>query len=121
VVRVGDPSLPGRKAQTFAGSMELRQCTGQIYSVNDARYFDWPEGLRRYIDDIRQGRGQNPKQYSARYVCSLVRQFYWIPLHSSRCVGPSDFRLLQVAALPGQCPSVCGQDTPDCVVNAARS
>lgn len=31
---------------------------GQIYSVNDARYFDWPEGLRRYIDTIRQGHGQ---------------------------------------------------------------
>lgn len=40
--------------------------------MNDARYFDWPEGLRRYIDTIRQGRGQSPKQYSARYVCSLV-------------------------------------------------
>ena len=45
---------------------------GQIYSVNDARYFDWPEGLRRYIDTIRQGKGQHPMQYSARYVCSLV-------------------------------------------------
>jgi fructose-1,6-bisphosphatase I len=44
---------------------------GVIYSLNDARQFDWPEGLRRYIDTIRQGRGQNPKQYSARYVCSL--------------------------------------------------
>ena len=46
---------------------------GQLYSLNDARQHDWPEGLRRYIDTIRQGRGQNPKQYSARYVCSLVR------------------------------------------------
>ena len=44
---------------------------GVIYSLNDARQFDWPQGLRRYIDDIRQGRGQHPKQYSARYVCSL--------------------------------------------------
>ncbi|XP_040381061.1 fructose-1,6-bisphosphatase, chloroplastic isoform X2 [Oryza brachyantha] len=39
---------------------------GQIYSVNDARYFDWPEGLRKYIDTIRQGKGQHPKKYSAR-------------------------------------------------------
>ncbi|KAJ1387023.1 Fructose-1,6-bisphosphatase class 1 [Sesbania bispinosa] len=31
---------------------------GQIYSVNDARYFDWPEGLRQYIDTIRQGKEQ---------------------------------------------------------------
>ncbi len=36
---------------------------GQIYSVNDARYFDWPEGLQRYIDTIRKGEGQHPKQY----------------------------------------------------------
>ncbi len=52
------------------------ESAGQIYSVNDARYFDWPEGLRRYIDDIRQGKGQNPKQYSARYICSLVADFH---------------------------------------------
>jgi fructose-1,6-bisphosphatase I len=43
--------------------------------VNDARYFDWPEGLRKYIDTIRQGKGQHPKKYSARYVCSLVADF----------------------------------------------
>lgn len=29
---------------------------GQIYSVNDARYFDWPKGLQKYIDTIRQVR-----------------------------------------------------------------
>lgn len=29
---------------------------GQIYSVNDARYFDWPVGLQKYIDTIRQVR-----------------------------------------------------------------
>jgi hypothetical protein len=44
---------------------------GVIYSLNDARQFDWPDGLRRYIDAIRQGKGQHPKQYSARYICSL--------------------------------------------------
>lgn len=49
---------------------------GQIYSVNDARYYDWPAGLQRYIDAIRQGKGQNPKQYSARYICSLVGDFH---------------------------------------------
>lgn len=27
---------------------------GQIYSVNDARYFDWPPGLQKYIDAVRQ-------------------------------------------------------------------
>ena len=49
---------------------------GQIYSLNDAREPDWPEGLRRYIHDVRAGRGQSGKQYSARYVCSLVADFH---------------------------------------------
>lgn len=49
---------------------------GQIYSLNDGRYFDWPEGLRRYIDAVRGGNGQTGKKYSARYVCSLVADFH---------------------------------------------
>lgn len=31
---------------------------------------------RRYIDDVRRGRGQSGKQYSARYICSLVADFH---------------------------------------------
>ena len=43
---------------------------GQIYSVNDARYWDWPQGLRDFIDAIRRGEGTGGGgQYSARYVC----------------------------------------------------
>ena len=73
VVCLVHASSPGPPGARFAEGKEVQLRTGQIYSVNDARYFDWPAGLRRYIDDIRQGRGQHPKQYSARYVCSLVR------------------------------------------------
>ena len=49
---------------------------GQIYSLNDAREPDWPEGLRAYIADVRAGRGESGKPYSARYVCSLVADFH---------------------------------------------
>lgn len=35
-----------------------------------------PKGLQQYIDTVRQGKGQNPKQYSARYICSLVGDFH---------------------------------------------
>jgi len=49
---------------------------GQIYSLNDARQNDWPAGLQTYIGNIRQGKGQTGKQYSARYVCSLVADFH---------------------------------------------
>jgi len=72
---------------------------GQIYSLNDARYWDWPEGLQRYIDDVRQGRGQNPKQYSARYVCSLVADLHRTIVYGGWCGNPrSHLRLVYEAA-----------------------
>ncbi|CAH8363334.1 unnamed protein product [Eruca vesicaria subsp. sativa] len=63
---------------------------GQIYSVNDARYFDWPEGLRKYIDTVRQGKGQNPKKYSARYICSLVADLHRTLLYGGVAMNPRD-------------------------------
>eukprot|EP01018_Ginkgo_biloba_P040095 Gb_12617 [translate_table: standard] len=73
---------------------------GQIYSVNDARYFDWPEGLRRYIDTIRQGKGQNPKKYSARYICSLVADFHRTLLYGGIAMNPRDHLRLVYEANP---------------------
>uniref|UniRef100_A0A7N0SV75 fructose-bisphosphatase n=1 Tax=Kalanchoe fedtschenkoi TaxID=63787 RepID=A0A7N0SV75_KALFE len=61
---------------------------GQIYSVNDARYFDWPEGLRQYIDTVRQGKGKYPKKYSARYICSLVADFHRTLLYGGIAMNP---------------------------------
>ncbi|WIA42003.1 hypothetical protein OEZ86_009300 [Tetradesmus obliquus] len=61
---------------------------GQIYSVNDARFHDWPKGLQAYIEAIRQGKGQNPKQYSARYICSLVGDFHRTLLYGGVCMNP---------------------------------
>ncbi|KAJ6691077.1 hypothetical protein OIU74_015711 [Salix koriyanagi] len=61
---------------------------GQIYSVNDARYFDWPEGLRQYIDTVRQGKGRYPKKYSARYICSLVADFHRTLLYGGVAMNP---------------------------------
>ncbi|CAM8930924.1 unnamed protein product [Rhodiola kirilowii] len=61
---------------------------GQIYSVNDARYFDWPEGLRKYIDTVRQGKGKYPKKYSARYICSLVADFHRTLLYGGIAMNP---------------------------------
>lgn len=73
---------------------------GQIYSVNDARYFDWPEGLKRYIDTIRQGKGENPKKYSARYICSLVADFHRTLLYGGIAMNPRDHLRLVYEANP---------------------
>ncbi|KAJ0975382.1 hypothetical protein J5N97_017347 [Dioscorea zingiberensis] len=73
---------------------------GQIYSVNDARYFDWPEGLRQYIDTIRQGKGQFPKKYSARYICSLVADFHRTLIYGGLAMNPRDHLRLVYEANP---------------------
>lgn len=73
---------------------------GQIYSVNDARYFDWPEGLRKYIDTVRQGKGKHPKKYSARYICSLVADFHRTLLYGGIAMNPRDHLRLVYEANP---------------------
>ncbi|GLT97999.1 hypothetical protein SLE2022_155360 [Rubroshorea leprosula] len=73
---------------------------GQIYSVNDARYFDWPEGLRHYIDTVRQGKGKYPKKYSARYICSLVADFHRTLLYGGIAMNPRDHLRLVYEANP---------------------
>ncbi|KAB1997348.1 hypothetical protein ES319_D12G018700v1 [Gossypium barbadense] len=73
---------------------------GQIYSVNDARYFDWPEGLRQYIDTVRQGKGKFPKKYSARYICSLVADFHRTVLYGGIAMNPRDHLRLVYEANP---------------------
>ncbi|XP_077216630.1 inositol monophosphatase family protein [Tasmannia lanceolata] len=73
---------------------------GQIYSVNDARYFDWPEGLRRYIDTVRQGKGKSPKKYSARYICSLVADFHRTLLYGGLVMNPRDHLRIVYEANP---------------------
>ncbi|MBS1569154.1 MAG: class 1 fructose-bisphosphatase [Bacteroidetes bacterium] len=43
---------------------------GNIYSVNEGNYFDFPEQSRKYIDSCKQ------KKMSARYIGSLVADFH---------------------------------------------
>jgi len=62
--------------------------SGNVYSINDGRYFDWPEGLRQYVDTIRQGRGQNARRYSAKYISSLVADLHRTILHGGIAMNP---------------------------------
>eukprot|EP00195_Chlamydomonas_chlamydogama_P014589 CAMPEP_0202895650 /NCGR_PEP_ID=MMETSP1392-20130828/4793_1 /ASSEMBLY_ACC=CAM_ASM_000868 /TAXON_ID=225041 /ORGANISM="Chlamydomonas chlamydogama, Strain SAG 11-48b" /LENGTH=332 /DNA_ID=CAMNT_0049580717 /DNA_START=316 /DNA_END=1314 /DNA_ORIENTATION=- len=73
---------------------------GQIYSLNDARYHDWPKGLQTYVDNIRQGKGQFPKQYSSRYVCSLVADFHRTLIYGGWAANPRDHLRLVYEANP---------------------
>ncbi|CAK9227276.1 unnamed protein product [Sphagnum troendelagicum] len=62
---------------------------GHIYSVNDGRYFDWPLGLRHYVDSVRQGRGQNRRRYSSCYMASLAADLHRTILYGGIIMNPS--------------------------------
>jgi fructose-1,6-bisphosphatase I len=71
---------------------------GPYYSLNEGRSADWPAGLRRYIDDIKNGRSAWGKKYSSRYVCSLVADFHRTLLYGGWAGNPrSHLRLLYEA------------------------
>lgn len=72
----------------------LLYVSGNVYSVNDGRYFDWPPGLRHYVDSIRQGRGQNPRRYSAKYISSLVADLHRTILYGGIAMNPRAHLLL---------------------------
>ena len=72
---------------------------GPFYSLNEARYPDWPQGLQNYINAIKSGRGSWGKKYSSRYVCSLVADFHRTLLYGGWAGNPRrHLRLLYEAA-----------------------
>jgi hypothetical protein len=78
-----------------------------------------PKGLQQYIDTVRQGKGQNPKQYSARYICSLVGDFHRTLLYGGENVALVDVPVALphcdcVSLLPLDIPYVFGQPISQC-------
>jgi fructose-1,6-bisphosphatase I len=72
---------------------------GSIYSLNDGRSSDWPDGLKRYIQNIKDGKGESKTRYSSRYVCSLVADVHRTLLYGGWAGNPrSHLRLLFEAA-----------------------
>lgn len=68
---------------------------GASYSLNEARYEDWPGGLQKYITDIKQGLGQSKTPYALVYVCSLVADAHWVMKRGGMACNPrSHLRLI---------------------------
>ena len=87
---------------------------GQYYSLNEGRSADWPEGLRTYIDDVKNGRGRSGKRYSSRYICSLVADFHRTILYGGWAGNPrSHLRLLYEAAPLAMLSAEAGGDGSD--------
>jgi len=47
---------------------------GNIYSVNEGNYLDFPEGIKKYIKYCQAEEGDRP--YTSRYIGSLVSDFH---------------------------------------------
>ena len=61
---------------------------GRVYSLNDARFADWPQGLQKYVAKVRDGKGETKKKYSALYAGSLVTDFHRTLKHGGWCGNP---------------------------------
>ncbi len=49
---------------------------GKIFSVNEGNYFQFPEGIKKYIDYCKKLDKETDRPYSARYIGSLVADFH---------------------------------------------
>jgi fructose-1,6-bisphosphatase len=82
--------LPARRS-----SKPWLPVSGRSYSLNEARYNDWPGGLQRYITDLKRGRGRAGVPYDLVYVCSLVADVHWVLIHGGMASNPrSHLRLV---------------------------
>jgi len=63
---------------------------GRIYSVNESNYFQWSEGVKRYVDWLKQPDGSSGRPYSARYIGSLVADFHRNLLYGGIFLYPPD-------------------------------
>jgi fructose-1,6-bisphosphatase I len=63
---------------------------GRIYSVNESNYFRWTDGVKRYVDWLKQDDGGSGRPYSTRYVGSLVADFHRNLLYGGIFLYPGD-------------------------------
>jgi fructose-1,6-bisphosphatase I len=65
---------------------------GRIYSVNEGNYFRWDDGVKRYVDWLKQENGGMGHPYSARYIGSLVADFHRNLMYGGIYLYPGDRR-----------------------------
>ena len=61
-----------------------------IYSINEANRWQWNEPLRNYITALQKGEGETGKQYTARYLGSMVGDIHRTLLYGGIFGYPSD-------------------------------
>jgi len=63
---------------------------GKIYSVNEGNYNYWDEGVRNYLDYLKEEDKSTKRPYSTRYIGSLVADFHRTLLYGGIFMYPAD-------------------------------
>jgi len=61
-----------------------------IYSINEANRWQWDESLRNYVTAVQKGEGETGKQYTARYLGSMVGDIHRTLLYGGIFGYPAD-------------------------------
>jgi len=61
-----------------------------IYSINEANRWQWEEPLRDYVTAVQKGEGETGKQYTARYLGSMVGDIHRTLLYGGIFGYPAD-------------------------------
>ncbi|KAK9915887.1 hypothetical protein WJX75_005677 [Coccomyxa subellipsoidea] len=64
--------------------------SGKIYAFNEGNYCAWDQGLRDYIDSLKDGSNFHGQNYTARYIGSLVGDFHRTLLYGGIYGYPGD-------------------------------
>ena len=63
---------------------------GKIYSVNEGNYAKWDDGMKRYIDYLKQEDKVSERPYSLRYIGTMVGDFHRTLLYGGIFCYPGD-------------------------------
>ena len=97
VMSFGGKTCQGFTLDESVGEFVLTQPNMQIptrgkaiYSINEANRWQWDEPLRNYVTALQKGEGETGKQYTARYLGSMVGDIHRTLLYGGIFGYPAD-------------------------------
>ena len=120
LVSASDADTDANGAECFVLSRPAMECPskGKLYSLNDGREPDWPDGLKKWIYDAKRGLTPSGTIYSSRYVCSLCADVHRTLIKGGWAGNPRPhLRLLYEAAPLAHIAEACGGLGSDGSVN----
>ncbi len=63
---------------------------GRIYSMNEGNYANWSDGMKRYIDYVKENDKETGRPYSARYIGTMAADTHRTLLYGGIFAYPGD-------------------------------